>query len=438
MMANDTLHVLALNEINFELVKKYILNDQGSYKGWEKLFSLWQFKTSSENEYANLEPWIQWVSVYSGKKYHQHGVFRLGSNNIPATQQLFNSLTNKGISVGAISPINAHIDATELDYYIPDPWVDDQPDGNLWSKQIHSALRQTVNDNASGKISFKSAFTLGCAFVKFGKLKNTKLYLLLIKKALKKQKWAKSLFLDLFLSDVYLAYNKKHRSNLNWLFLNSFAHIQHHYFFSSKYYDGDKSNAKEVVPLPLDPIRDAIYVYDQILLNVFKDKRIKNLLAITALSQVPYKGEKNYYRPRDHVNLLNRLELSYKEVKPRMTRDFEIIFEDERSLNESYAFLKEMNHNGNYLFGDFTKTNKKLFITFSYKYIINKEFFVKTLSGKDINIADEFVFIAKKNGEHCSKGYVASSVKISDTEEFKIINLKQIIENFFDQHQSTS
>ena len=92
MMANDTLHVLALNEINFELVKKYILNDPGRYKGWEKLFSLWQFKTSSENEYANLEPWIQWVSVYSGKKYHQHGVFRLGSNNIPATQQLFNSI----------------------------------------------------------------------------------------------------------------------------------------------------------------------------------------------------------------------------------------------------------------------------------------------------------------------------------------------------------
>ena len=35
-------------------------------------------KTRSEQEYELLEPWIQWVSIYTGKTAKEHGVFRLG------------------------------------------------------------------------------------------------------------------------------------------------------------------------------------------------------------------------------------------------------------------------------------------------------------------------------------------------------------------------
>ena len=34
-------------------------------------------ETSSEKNYENLEPWIQWVSFYTGKSYEEHKVFFL-------------------------------------------------------------------------------------------------------------------------------------------------------------------------------------------------------------------------------------------------------------------------------------------------------------------------------------------------------------------------
>jgi len=35
-------------------------------------------RTLSEEVYEHIEPWIQWVSVHTGKSYAEHKVFRLG------------------------------------------------------------------------------------------------------------------------------------------------------------------------------------------------------------------------------------------------------------------------------------------------------------------------------------------------------------------------
>ena len=53
-------NVLALNELNFDLIKKYIMRYLPNFKRLLKNERL--IKTESENEYHLLEPWIQWVS----------------------------------------------------------------------------------------------------------------------------------------------------------------------------------------------------------------------------------------------------------------------------------------------------------------------------------------------------------------------------------------
>ena len=59
--------LLQLNESNFDLIKSY--SNLLDLKSFKKIISSWDSSfTTSEQKYKNLEPWIQWVSFYSGKK----------------------------------------------------------------------------------------------------------------------------------------------------------------------------------------------------------------------------------------------------------------------------------------------------------------------------------------------------------------------------------
>ena len=114
---------IQLNEINFDLVEKYIV---GSKKDkFPNLFYIKKnfknFLTYSENQYEKLEPWIQWPSVYVGKEYIDHKIFRLGDIvNHPEQKQIFEIIEEKGFTVGAISPMNAENRLKQI-YFIPDP-----------------------------------------------------------------------------------------------------------------------------------------------------------------------------------------------------------------------------------------------------------------------------------------------------------------------------
>lgn len=69
--------LIELNEINFDAVGFYI--ERGEYlPGFTKLIEKGITNTESESEYANLEPWVQWPSVHTGKTYDEHKIFRLG------------------------------------------------------------------------------------------------------------------------------------------------------------------------------------------------------------------------------------------------------------------------------------------------------------------------------------------------------------------------
>ena len=67
---------IQLNEINIDLIKKYALKKKFKFFTNDVLNKT--ITTKSENDYKNIEPWIQWVSVNTGKSANEHGVFRLG------------------------------------------------------------------------------------------------------------------------------------------------------------------------------------------------------------------------------------------------------------------------------------------------------------------------------------------------------------------------
>ena len=171
----------------------------------------------------------------SWKKYDQHGIFRLGDIiNFPEEKQIFEIIENRGFKVGAISPMNAENRLKNPSYFIPDPWTNTYPDPSNFSKRLTQMLRQTVNDNSNGLLSFKSILTIIEIIFKTINLSRSLYLFKLIFSSIFKP-WKKSLILDYLIHLTHLYFLDRKNINFSSVFFNAGAHIQHHYFFNSKH-----------------------------------------------------------------------------------------------------------------------------------------------------------------------------------------------------------
>src|SRR4051794_16443678 len=104
-MPNQLL-LLEFNEINFDSVAFYCAH--GRLPNFRRLIDEhgWH-TTTSEQAYEHIEPWIQWVTAHTGLSLAEHGVFRLGDIARTEIPQIWERLEERGLKVGAVSPMNA-------------------------------------------------------------------------------------------------------------------------------------------------------------------------------------------------------------------------------------------------------------------------------------------------------------------------------------------
>ena len=95
-----------------------------------------------------------------------------------------------------------------------------------------------------------------------------------------KKPGAKALILDSLLADVHLTLWKKHKPDFSNLFLNAGAHIQHHYLFNSRAYQGNLKNPDWYCPKGYDPLIHILSEYDKQIGKLLKQKDVK-IIAIT-------------------------------------------------------------------------------------------------------------------------------------------------------------
>ncbi len=178
--------LISLNEINFDIVKKYCekynLNSLNSIINNNKN----KFMTFSEKEYNFLEPWIQWVSVYTGLAAKDHKVFRLGDSVDTINKQIFEEIENLNFKVGAISPMNVSNVLKSPNYFIPDPWTKTKSDGSFWSELISKVLNIAVNENSKNKLNLTTIIYLILIFLRFVRIKNYISFVLLFISSFKK------------------------------------------------------------------------------------------------------------------------------------------------------------------------------------------------------------------------------------------------------------
>lgn len=409
--SNKKLILLELNEINFDAVIFYIQNNI-NLPGFKKIIESGINITLAEEEYDNLEPWIQWPSVHIGKKFDEHKIFRLGDIVNSSEKQIFEKVEERGYTVGAISPMNAANKLINPKYFIPDPWTITPSDKSYLSKSISQAVSQAVNDNSKSKLTIKTILNLGISFVSLVSPKKFFSMMFYAISALRKP-WRKALFLDMLLFEFHKTLFKRKEPNFSTLFLNAGAHIQHHYFFNSPFVNNSRlQNPGWYIDSNEDPFLEMLFIYDSIIQDVLSSKNTEVIIA-TGLSQKPYEKLKFYYRLRDHKNFLRILGLKFKNVTPRMTRDFLISFDTVEEAVKAENFLSEiLVNNKTRLFAQIDNRGKDIFVVLTYPHEITQNSEIN-VSNKKLLLQDHIVFVAIKNGEHQSKGFAYYTDRIS-------------------------
>ena len=398
--------LLELNEINFDLVNQYLLKYPGHFPGLEKLVAGAKIHTSSEEVYEELEPWIQWASVHTGKSYAEHKIFRLGDIVGSQVPQIFERLEMVGVPIGCISPMNAENRLKKAAYFIPDPWTNTPTDDSWWSKRLGSAVAQAVNDNAQSKITKTSALSILLGLARFAKFKHYPLYFKLARKSIGSS-WRRALVLDLFLHDLHLSFFKDMQPQFSTLFLNAGAHIQHHYFHNSPFISADSKfkNPDWYISSKLDPFAEMLEVYERIIEEYLDDDECELIIA-TGLSQLPYDRVKFYYRLKDHFDFFKKIVINFLDIHPRMTRDFLVTFDSTENAAKAQNILSGLKISGKVepLFGEIENRGKELFVTLTYP---DEILVVDVLKSESVilKMLQEVAFVAIKNGMHQSKGF---------------------------------
>lgn len=430
--------LIELNEINFDVVESYI-NEGFHLPNLKKIINKNFINTYSEKEYKNLEPWIQWPTIHTGKSFSEHNIFRLGDIVNNNDSQLFEDIENAGFKVGAISPMNGRNSLKKPSYFIPDPWTNTPSDKSIISRNLSRMISQVVNNNANSGPSLKSLLILFFSvfyFVRITKLLN---FFLTAVTSFSKP-WRKSILLDLLLHEIHLKKIKKFKPNFSTIFFNSGAHIQHHYFLNSKILKTFGSNPTWYISQDEDPILDMLRYFDEIISDL-NGLINYELIIVTALSQKPINEVIFYYRLSNHENFLNKLEIPFKAVFPRMSRDFLITFESEDLAKKGKKMLSSIKVNEKErLFGILDLKQNELFVTLTYSKEILESCFFGCKNKKD-NLKPFISFVAIKNGEHQSKGFAYFSdnlSKIAPKESCHIIDIHKTILNFFEIKSHTT
>ena len=410
------LMLVELNEINFDLVRRYSDND-ADLPILTQLMRQDECTSLNEDVYEHLEPWIQWPSVHTGKVFDEHRVFRLGDTANYQGTQLFEEIERRGYSVGNLSAMNAVNRMERPAFFIPDPWTDTPADSSFISRALTQALSQTVNDNTGAKITAQSAVNLALASIA---LISPNRYFWFVKKLLwaMRKPWRRAMFLDLLLAEYFVGLVKRKKPEFSTLFLNAGAHIQHHYMLSSSVLtDTAFRNPDWYVEEGADPLLEVYQQYDEILGRLMRLPNMRYIIA-TGLSQKPYDEPVFYYRLAEHASFLDLLDIAYVSVEPRMTRDFLIRFADNVARDQAVEKLSALAIDGVALFGQLDKRPNEVFVTMDYPIEISSDTVLDANEylGASFRLAEHVNFVAIKNGEHQGKGFVFIDPRLEGAE----------------------
>lgn len=417
---------LELNELNFKDVEYYV--SKGGLVNFKRLLSSKIIQTTSEKSYPYLEPWIQWPTVYSGKSFNEHGVYRLGDVIETSYEQIWECLESRGYEVEAISPMNARNCLKRSSLFIPDPWTETEVTAPSKIRSLYEFIKASVNSNSTSTIKLRLAISSIPSLLTIATPGFFKKFIILLVKSIKNKKVIRPLILDLILFQLLIyRTNKNTRIDYISLFLNAGAHIQHHFYFSSAL---NRTNLKNpewyYLSKSLDPVYEVYMLYDDFIGQLLDSQ--KKFVVITGLSQKPNDKIMHQYRAINFESIITDLGLpkgGYR-VSYRMSRDF-VVYPDsvklKKMLIEQLSSLRVL---GEKLFS-VDDRGASVFVMVKYNGV--PESLTRVNLGNSLyNMADYFEHVSVENQIHSSIGYVADPYDLIDTNNLDIVELQSLRE----------
>ena len=395
---------LEINEFNAGLMEKaakYL-----NAKNLQRLLKLKHTETTTDDKHERfgLDPWVQWVSIHTGKTSAEHGISHLGDVPKLDHPQLWETLSNKGLRCGVWGAMNASRGtATNCSFFFPDPWSFSEI---AYPSELNNLLAfpRYYSKNYGDLDKFKtirelSKLVLFCANPRITKALlpiAPKIFRHIIKNGM--PEYLLFLIFDLINATIFASYYNKTKPDFAVLFLNSLAHLQHH-----KWTDADSLSKEMVV---------AFKLFDDILGIIFDiipfDQPV--IVANAFTQYCSYDQNEFLYRQKNPEKFLKTAGISFNQVEQAMTNDGHVFFENHNDALTAGEILGSATVNEKLVFHveyDKTSPGKIFFQVILWDHL--EESSQLLINGKKIPFFDLFDRVTRRSGSHLQRGDVFSN-----------------------------
>lgn len=399
-----SLLVLELNEFNHKILSNY--SKKFNFRYIKKILNFHHSKTTTKdtylgdnNQFGYLDPWSQWVSIHTLTNSKKHKIKNLGDIPELKIKQIWE--LKKNIDFYIWGPMNASRRGSKnVKLFFPDPWVYSE---KAFPKNFNKILEPIkVSIKSRGNINILKKITFSCSvFYEFTKYLGILEVIKLVTKT----------FFD------FIKYNKNYVFFCNWeylclkvliniiknkknfislYFINSLAHVQHHYWREKKY---------------SHEIFYCLKYFNKMVEHIYKNKNF-NLLIINGFSQKNSEREKLcLYEQKSHSKLLKKLGIEFHRIEKLMTNDAFIFFKNNEEANKCKQILKSMKFQNRNIFHIENINNKKIFYKTNFIKKVKKNEFISGPNYK-LKFLDYFSFVTLRRGIHTKKGDILSEREI--------------------------
>jgi hypothetical protein len=413
---------LELNEFNLSLLQ--ISAEKFSLKNLQKVLSFYSIETATSDTYESdfLEPWVQWVCVHTGTASAKHRIKHLGDVPDLAHKQLWEELSERGVTSGIWGAMNASKGSADKSlFFLPDPWTDTE---NAFPNELNVLLDPIRH--LSKNYLHRSNYYLFKKLLGLIKLIfSNRLFFSFLKEILilfyniirfRAKSFVFISFYDYISTLLFLKYKKKKNPDFSILFLNSLAHLQHHHW-------------KDLDPSKNPPLKYGLKYIDRILGKIIKGlEKNEFFLIANAFSQKNTNEDAPWilYRPKDQSEFLKAIGVEHTKVEALMTHDAHIYFKDKEEAKRGKKILSSVKVLKSKLFlvEDYKEEEKKLFYRICFTDILpNDAKFV--VGDKHYPFFKFFHPIVQRTGKHTQQGTLLSNrnLFIKKIQNYEIYNL---------------
>jgi len=340
-----------LNEFN----RKYLLDKGKKYNKKNILSFFNKFENYIETysvdkiQDKNLDPWVQSVTINTGKTSSNHKIYKIGQGVPKKTMQIWDILTKKKIKSGVWGTMNSILKKNKyLNFYYPDPW-------NYNSKTYPQNLESFLNlprYYAQNYTSYNKLTILRYIIIFFIKLiftnfpvfflKNIKKFCIAIF-SYKLRNYSLFCLFDIISLILCKDLIKKNETKFALIFLNSIAHFQHNNWDNLK----EEKNFFHYLDIIFDLLNTISLSYKSILLiNGFTQKKIATEFLI---------------RPKNANKFLKKLNIKFVKLEQDMTTGGFLYFKNKNELKKNKDQLDKINIRGIKLFKNTKYGDKRLY-----------------------------------------------------------------------------